>query len=89
MYALLKLPKRSVSLLACSTLSKTNIPLCTELILLAEILIQGNPTGWIKLFGKPNLIKLIESVASKLTINKHLGVLPTGIPTEWIMSSEV
>jgi len=45
MYTLLKLPKQSVSLLACSTASKPNTPLYTELILLAETRIQGNPTG--------------------------------------------
>ena len=62
MYALLKLPKQSVSSLACSAPSKPDKPLCTELILLAKIQIQGNPIGWIELFGKSNLIKLIKSV---------------------------
>jgi len=66
MYALLKLPKKCVSSLACSTLSKPNTPVYTELILLAETQIQGNPTGSIELFGKPNLIKLIKSVARNL-----------------------
>ena len=36
MYALLQLSKWSVTL-AASALSKPNIPLCTEMILLAEI----------------------------------------------------
>jgi len=43
MYALLKLPKQCVSSLACSTVSKPNTTLYTELILLAETQIQGNP----------------------------------------------
>jgi len=34
-------------------------------------------------------IELIKSVDPKLKINEHLGVLPTGIPTEWIASSEM
>ena len=37
MYALIQLPKRSVSLHASSTPSKQNTPLGTEIILLAEI----------------------------------------------------
>ena len=35
------------------------------------------------------MVELTKSVDPKLTINKHLGVLPTGITTKWIASSEV
>jgi len=35
------------------------------------------------------MVELIKSVDLKLTINEHLGVLPTGIPTKRITSSEM
>jgi len=35
------------------------------------------------------LVKLINSVDPKITINEHLGVLSTGIPTKWFISTEV
>jgi len=35
------------------------------------------------------MVELIKSVDPKLMLNEHLGVLPTGIPTKSIASSEV
>ena len=39
--------------------------------------------------SQTSMVELIKSVDPKLTINIHLGVLSTGIPTKWIASPEV
>ena len=39
--------------------------------------------------AKPHWLIQFKSVYPKLTIKKHLDVLPTGIPTKLIMVSEV
>jgi len=69
-------------LLASSALTKRNPPptAYNELFLFSEIQTREAPQAEFNFWkAKPHWLRKFKSVDPKLTINEHLGVLPTGI----------